>query len=261
VQREKRREREPTSLPREVPSQTSTTQVNQLPTAVNFREEYVPKSQPHSHFSVLVLTLPQLIHKFYANYTMASHSNAQQEEPTTVPPTSDSEVEWESDAESYSGEEMTEEEIEKWLSTKYERGLYAPMKKPLSEPWGLAISDADVEKMKVSFKTPSMDIKFDLLMEDPDENGGLSLHIIRSFGSSHQECFVLHIVLKEGGSSEIKSITWEGNKGGLQCDAEQAKKEAVILSRCYLHCEFETLPHYPLSMLYQASGYKKVDVE
>ena len=68
---------------------------------------------------------------------MATHSNLQREEPSKAPSTSNSEVEWESDAEGYLGEEMTEEEIEKWQSTKYERGLYALIKKPLSEPWGV----------------------------------------------------------------------------------------------------------------------------
>ncbi|KAI1639143.1 hypothetical protein F4809DRAFT_638837 [Biscogniauxia mediterranea] len=41
----------------------------------------------------------------------------------------------------------------------------------------------------------------------------------------------------------------------------KAKKEAVILSRGHLHCEFETLPHYPSSMFWDSSAYKKLDAE
>jgi hypothetical protein len=47
----------------------------------------------------------------------------------------------------------------------------------------------------------------------------------------------------------------------LQCDAEQAKKEAVMVSRWILHCEFETLPHYPSEVMWQSSGYKRLDAE
>lgn len=54
---------------------------------------------------------------------------------------------------------------------------------------------------------------------------------------------MLHIVSKpnsdnDGGSAKI-NITWEENQGGLQCDAEQATKEAVTVSKMVLKCEFE----------------------
>jgi hypothetical protein len=75
---------------------------------------------------------------------------------------------------------MDEEEIKKWLSTTYERGSKKPMKEPLTAPWGLPISDADVGELKVGFKSRSMDHKWDLLIGDPDENGNISLHILRN---------------------------------------------------------------------------------
>ena len=142
--------------------------------------------------------------------------------------------------------------MKKWLSTTYERGSKKPMKKPLTAPWGLPISDVDVEKLKVGFKCRSMDDSWDMPIEDPDENGNISVHILRSWLGLQEECYILHIVPKpstdDGRSAKIQSISWEGNKVGLQCDAKQAKKEAVILSRGHLHCEFETLPHYPSSV-------------
>lgn len=118
-----------------------------------------------------------------------------------------------------------------------------------------------------------MDNKWDLLIEDPDENGGFSVHILRNW--LQEECYVLHVVVSKLPPSnkndpddtgkhsrygaEIQSITWEGNKAGLQCSAEQAQKEAVILARGWLHCELEALPHYPTSLLWDSSGYKRLD--
>ncbi|KAI9647016.1 hypothetical protein NHQ30_005018 [Ciborinia camelliae] len=187
---------------------------------------------------------------------MTSHSNAEQEGFITEIPETDS-------GSDYIGSEMDEEEIKMWYSNTYKRGSRRPMKEPLTAPWGMPISDTDVEKIKVGFRSRNMDDKWNILIEDPDENGNISLHIIRSW--SQEECYILHIVPKpsndDSGSANIQGITWEGNKGGLQCDAEQAKKEAVILSRWLLHCEFETLPHYPHSMFYDSSAYKKLDAK
>ncbi|KAI0845881.1 hypothetical protein F5Y00DRAFT_245149 [Daldinia vernicosa] len=182
---------------------------------------------------------------------MTSHSNEEHEEPTTELPTTDSES------------DVDEEEMKKWLSTAYERGSKKPMKEPLTAPLDLPISDEDVEKLKVGFKSQSMDDKWDLLVEDPDENGNISLHIIRNW--LQEECYILHIVPKSNNddaeSAKIQGITWEGNKAGLQCDAEQAKKEAVILCRGNLGCKFETLPQYPSSVFWDRNAYKKLDAE
>lgn len=173
-------------------------------------------------------------------------------------------------------ENMTEEEAwKKFLSTAYEGGSKKPMKAPLTAPWGLPISDADVAKLKVGFKSQSMDDKWDLLIEDPDENAGFSVHILRN--CLQEECYVLHVVASKppssikdgaddagnssGSGAEIQSITWEGNKAGLQCSAEQAQKEAVILVRGWLHCELEALPDYSSSVLWDPSGYKKLENE
>lgn len=159
--------------------------------------------------------------------------------------------------------DVDEEEMKKFLSTAYERGSKEPMKEPLTASWGLIISDADVEKLKTGFKSRSMDDKWDFLMEDPDVNGNISLHIIRNW--FQEECYILHIVPKlsndDNGSVKIESITWEGNKAGLQCGAEQAKKEAIMLCRGHLCCDFERLPDYSSSMFWDASAYKELDAE
>lgn len=106
---------------------------------------------------------------------MTSHSNSEQEEPTTS----------ESDVEEDAHSDVDEEEMKKWLSTTYERGSKKPMKEPLTAPWGLPISDANVEKLKVGVKSRSMDDKWDMLLEDPDENGNISVHILVTGGVLH----------------------------------------------------------------------------
>ncbi|OTA52915.1 hypothetical protein K449DRAFT_390622 [Hypoxylon sp. EC38] len=193
---------------------------------------------------------------------MASQSNPEPNEAVTELPTIDSESDTSEEVHS-DVSEADEEEMKKWLSTAYERESKKPMKEPLTAPLDLPISDSDVEKLKVGFKSKSMDDKWDILIEDPDENGGISVHIIRSW--LQEECYILHIVPRssndDGGSAKIRSITWEGNKAGLQCDAEQAKKEAVILLRGHLNCEFEALPDYPSSVFWDSKAYKKLDAE
>ncbi|KAI0974340.1 hypothetical protein F4678DRAFT_372010 [Xylaria arbuscula] len=168
---------------------------------------------------------------------MTLHSKAEHEEPLR-------------DNQRNVGEDTdndTDEEMEEWLSVTYDRGSKKPMKEPLKASWDLPISDADVDKLKVGFRPQSMDDKWEILIEEPDEDGNISIHILRSW--LQEDCYILHIIPKpnnnDGGSANIHSITWEGNKNGLQCGAEQAKKEAVILCRGHLRCEFETLPDYP----------------
>ncbi|KAI1811191.1 hypothetical protein GGS20DRAFT_126925 [Poronia punctata] len=149
---------------------------------------------------------------------------------------------------------MTESEIEKWYSTAYERGSKTPMKDPLVSSLDLSISSSDMEKLKIGFKARSMDDRWDILVQDPDEKDGVSIHILRSWGQ--EECYVLHI---GGEGGKINSITWEGNKAGLRCEADQALKEAVIVCRARLDCEFENLPSYPSSVLWDPQAYRKVE--
>lgn len=179
-----------------------------------------------------------------------------------------------SDTESgpYSGTEMTDEEIKNFYSTKYKHVSRPPMKAPLTAPLDIRISNADVEKLKVGLRTYSMDDKWDFLIEDPDREGNVSLHVLRSWLGKRQDCYVLHVAAGsgndgdgDGGNGEggegakVVGITWEGDKAGLRCEAEQAKIEAVTLCRGHLGCEFENLPDYPASMFWK--NYKRLDAE
>lgn len=171
-----------------------------------------------------------------------------------------------------SDSEIDDEELDNWLLPTYKPKFYSkrPMKAPLTAPLDLPLSDADVEKLKTGFKSQSMDDKWDFLVEDPDADGNVSLHIIRNW--LREECYVLHIVPRTpssssssntdgAGGAKISGITWEGNKALGRCDAEQAKKEAVILARGWLGCDFEALPQYPSSVFYDPNAYTKMGAE
>ncbi|VUC37318.1 unnamed protein product [Clonostachys rosea] len=157
-------------------------------------------------------------------------------------------------------ESATEEEIQLWWTARYDKSIVKPIKEPLTAPWGLPVNSKDLEKLKAGFRTRSMDDKWDLLVEDPDGQGNISLHILRNL--AYTEYFILHIVsYEDGGGAVIQDITWEGNNDGFRCEAEQAQKEAVVLCRLFLECEFETVPKYPSSVIWSPEGYKKLEAQ
>jgi hypothetical protein len=149
-----------------------------------------------------------------------------------------------SDSNAHSDVEEDEEFWKRWRSNTYERKLVKPMKKPLTAPLDLAVSDSDVEKLKAGFRPRNQDDKYAWLIED--ENGNISIHIIRHL--VQDDDYILHITPKSsndnGASAKIHSITWEGDMNGIQNDVEQAKRNVVVLARVILKCDFETLPHY-----------------
>ncbi|CAH0033328.1 unnamed protein product [Clonostachys rhizophaga] len=75
-------------------------------------------------------------------------------------------------------EPATEEEIQLWWTARYDRSIVKPINEPVTSPWGLPVSSEDLEKLKAGFRTRSMDDKWDLLVEDPDDKGNISLHIL-----------------------------------------------------------------------------------
>ncbi|KAI6467253.1 hypothetical protein MCOR17_004537, partial [Pyricularia oryzae] len=137
-----------------------------------------------------------------------------------------------------------------------------PMKEPLMAPWGIRISKKDVEKLMIGFESDDMDDEWDALIENPDgnDNKTISIHFLRSW--TGDEIYILHLdndkdqqqSLQEG-RTRVHSITWEGDKNGVCIDAEQAKKEVVLLARNLLYCEFEELPQYEHSVVYSHPAY------
>jgi hypothetical protein len=131
---------------------------------------------------------------------------------------------------------------DRWSKNIFERILVKPMKKPLTAPWDLAISDSDVEKLKAGFTCRNLDDKY--AWEIEDDNGNISIHVLRSF--VHEEEYTLHIVLKpsndNSASAKIHSITWEGELAGIKDDVEKAKKRVVMLGRHMLKCDFKNAP-------------------
>jgi hypothetical protein len=118
------------------------------------------------------------------------------------------------------------------------------MKEPATAPWGLRISDTDLEKLKAGFRPKDQDDKWYFYVSATEQP--ISVHIARS--AFNIDFYVLHVVVKpgddgsSGSSAEIASITWETNRGCLS--EEQAKKEAVMITRSVLECDFDALPEY-----------------
>ena len=126
------------------------------------------------------------------------------------------------------------------------------MQEPATAPWGLRISDADLEKLKAGFEPQDMDDKWRVSATNQSQSGTISIHVAR--GWSGKEFYVLVVKPSDGGSSgrgvKIEAITWEQNKGGIRISEEQAKKEVVIITRNLLDCGFDALPDYDNSILW-----------
>ncbi|EJT69523.1 hypothetical protein GGTG_13142 [Gaeumannomyces tritici R3-111a-1] len=193
---------------------------------------------------------------------MASHSNPRSEEPAGMaPPPDNAENDNYSDVEipspSHDGSDcespempaqLSEMSVEEFFRPIVERTRYRmhPMQEALTVPWEVPVSAADVERLRVGFRSRSMDDKWDLLLEDPDDKGGWSMHIIRTFGAIYDTCFVLHLVHSQqpGTGTKTTSFTWDTEFSHHHVPEEQAKKDAIMLFRGHLGCEFEALPQY-----------------
>lgn len=126
------------------------------------------------------------------------------------------------------------------------------MQEPATAPWSLIISDADFEKLKAGFEPQDQDDKWRVSVTDQSRSGNISIHLVR--GGTDKELYVLVVKPSDGGSSssgvKIEAITWEQNKGGIRISEEQAKKEVVIITRRLLGCDFDSLPEYDVSNLW-----------
>ncbi|TLD11601.1 hypothetical protein PspLS_11501, partial [Pyricularia sp. CBS 133598] len=113
--------------------------------------------------------------------------------------------------------EATEEEIGSFAEPRYDRtsrfSRITDMRDPRTAAWGLELSDGDVERLKVGFKSRSVDDKWDFLIENPDGRGCWSLHVIKNW--LYDDTSVLHVVPAPEGYQGpngpwIEGITWEG---------------------------------------------------
>ncbi|CAI6332968.1 unnamed protein product [Periconia digitata] len=125
------------------------------------------------------------------------------------------------------------------------------MQEPATAPWDLIISDADLQKLKAGFEPQDQDDKWRVSVTDQSPSGNFSVHLARS--GTGKELYILAVKPSDGSSSgssggaKIEAITWEQNKGGIRISEEQGKKEAVIISRSVLECDFDALPDYDVS--------------
>jgi hypothetical protein len=127
-----------------------------------------------------------------------------------------------------------------------------PIEQPATAPWGLTISEADFKKLKGGFKPQDQDDKW-LVAAEESPNGDMSIRIIRA--GMAKEFYILHTKASDVDSSKgaaIDTISWDQNRAGDRRSEGQAKKEAVILMRAVLECEFEALPQYDIADLWNA---------
>jgi hypothetical protein len=122
------------------------------------------------------------------------------------------------------------------------------MEAPATASWDQIISDADFSKLKAGFEALDMEDRWEIKADDPDKNGIISIHISRSWAEIDH--YILAVKPIDGGGGKITSITWDQNKGEIHVGEEQGKKEAVIVCRMIVKCEFETLPLYDRSILW-----------
>ncbi|KAK8124531.1 uncharacterized protein PG998_000290 [Apiospora kogelbergensis] len=128
-----------------------------------------------------------------------------------------------------------------------------PMKEPATATWGLRISDADFDKLKAGFEPESWDDKWGVSAEEQSQSRNVLIHVTRNpTGKDH---YVLDIKPhgEDGDSREgikVEAITWDQKKGEIHITEEQAKKEVVVITRRLLECDFEALPEYDVSILW-----------
>ncbi len=132
------------------------------------------------------------------------------------------------------------------------------MQEPATAPWGLSISDADLEKLKAGFEPQDQDDKWRVSTTEQSKSGTISIHLART--GTGKELYILVVEPSDGDSSgsgvKIKAITWEQNKGGIRISEEQAKKEVVIITRHLLECTFDALPEYDIADLWNHPAAK-----
>jgi len=123
------------------------------------------------------------------------------------------------------------------------------MADPATASWGLSISDIDFEKLKAGFEPVDQDDKWVVSVADPDQSGNISITLSRSrTGKKH---YILAMKPSDGGSDmKIEAITWEQNKGGIHISEVLGKKSVVIICRALFDCNFDTLPYYDGSLLW-----------
>jgi hypothetical protein len=129
------------------------------------------------------------------------------------------------------------------------------MQDPATASWGLSISDADFKKLKAGFQPQMMEDKWHVFNTGQSQSSNISIHF--DFGWRSNVLYVLDLKPSDDGSSngaQIEAITWAQKKGEISISEEQGKKEVVLIARRLLGCDFETLPDYDSSIVWDHPG-------
>ncbi|KAL1904048.1 hypothetical protein Sste5344_010221 [Sporothrix stenoceras] len=107
------------------------------------------------------------------------------------------------------------------------------MEEPMSAAWGLVLSDADWEKLRVGLQAYEMEDRWLYNVDEIDVSGVITIHIQRSWTGI--EIYAIHVKPRRDEEPDeptrIIAITWEQNKNGILITEEQAKIEVAILTR------------------------------
>ncbi|KAK6833150.1 hypothetical protein PG987_007844 [Apiospora arundinis] len=108
-----------------------------------------------------------------------------------------------------------------------------------------------LRKAQKRFEPESWDDKWGVSAEEQSQSRNVSIHVTQNpTGKDH---YVLDIRPQGEDSGEgvkVEAITWDQKKGDTHITEEQAKKEVVVITRRLLECDFEALPEYDVSILW-----------
>jgi len=124
-----------------------------------------------------------------------------------------------------------------------------PMVHPATASWNLQISQDDFVKLEAGFEGQDMDDHWHVRVAKLAWITTISVTILRSWTGFRHYILVVE-PSNIGNGATIVSITWEQNLAGIHISEEAAKQSAVILSRSLLECQFEGLPEYDFSILW-----------
>lgn len=118
------------------------------------------------------------------------------------------------------------------------------IRKPITAPWGLRISDVDFKKLSAGFEPRDMDDKWCIRVSDKNQCGNISVRLIRSM--AFEVLYLLSVNPNPedsengSGGAVIEAITWGRKEGHFHVSEEEAKETAVGVMRGYTRCYIDT---------------------
>ncbi|CAK7215149.1 hypothetical protein SCUCBS95973_002381 [Sporothrix curviconia] len=168
------------------------------------------------------------------------HQNAPQQAPTPVPAAAATSTPGQAPPPPPPPPPAQGSRVQKAMEPNHD---FREMEEPMSDSWGLAISDADFAKLRQGLTPRDMDDRWIFRVGPVDRSGVITIYIARSWTSIQH--YAIHILPGREGEPEttrIIAIMWEQNTSGVLITNHQAQKEFVMISRSLLECDFDNYP-------------------